>query len=156
MEHFFMDTYFDLGAHNRPITTNSPDAQRWFDRGLNWCYGFNFEEAVYCFEKAEEADPHCPMARWGIAYASGPNYNQSWEKIGWERVQRDAARCHVATEIRRSVFVFSCQIFAILRAQSARLCLHAAAFTRTQRGTQHLDGCQQHDHDYQPFQRIQR
>ncbi|MEM7533774.1 MAG: hypothetical protein AAF639_16435 [Chloroflexota bacterium] len=93
-----MATYFDLGAHTRRITTNSPDAQRWFDQGLNWCYGFNFEEAVHCFEKAADADPHCPMSRWGIAYAMGPNYNQSWEKIGWDRVQRDAARCHAATE----------------------------------------------------------
>jgi len=51
----------------------------WFDRGLNWCFGFHHEEAIYCFEKSLEADPECAMAHWGIAYAAGPNYNMPWE-----------------------------------------------------------------------------
>lgn len=73
-----MDDYFDLGSHSRPITTTSSDAQLWFDHGLNWCYGFNHEESVNCFQKALEFDPECAMAYWGIAYASGPNYNREW------------------------------------------------------------------------------
>ena len=28
-------TYYDLGTYKRPITTSSPEAQLWFDRGLN-------------------------------------------------------------------------------------------------------------------------
>jgi hypothetical protein len=32
--------YFDLGPFSRTITTHSPDAQAWFDRGLNWVYGY--------------------------------------------------------------------------------------------------------------------
>jgi hypothetical protein len=44
--------YYDLGRHSRPVTTPSPEAQAWFDRGLVWTYGFNHEEAVYCFEQA--------------------------------------------------------------------------------------------------------
>lgn len=72
------DRYFDLGVHSRPITTSSTEAQRWFDRGLNWCYGFNQEEGVTCFEKALEHDPGCAMAHWGIAYAAGPFYNMPW------------------------------------------------------------------------------
>ncbi|HRW06467.1 MAG TPA: hypothetical protein P5121_15290 [Caldilineaceae bacterium] len=94
-----MTTYpFNLGPYTRPITTPSPDAQRWFDRGLIWCYGFNFEEAVRCFERAAAADPTCAMAHWGIAYAAGPNYNLTWEDFGWEGAQHVAARCHVATQ----------------------------------------------------------
>jgi len=73
-----MEDYFDLGSYSRPITTSSPDAQLWFDRGLNWCYGFAHEESVRCFQKALEFDPECAMAYWGIAYASGPNYNREW------------------------------------------------------------------------------
>ena len=76
-----MPEYFDLGAHTRPITTTSSDAQRWFDRGLVWTYGFNHEEAVRCFQRALDADPGCAMAQWGIAYACGPNYNRSWDQI---------------------------------------------------------------------------
>ena len=34
-------TYFDLGPYSRKVTTSSPDAQLWFDRGLNWLFGFN-------------------------------------------------------------------------------------------------------------------
>ena len=70
---------FNLGSYSRPITTSSPEAQLWFDRGLLWTYGFNHEEAVHCFKQAAEADPECAMAYWGIAYAMGPNYNKPWE-----------------------------------------------------------------------------
>ena len=72
-------TYYDLGAYKRPVTTTSPEAQLWFDRGLNWAFGFNFEAAVKCFAKAAEHDPACAMAHWGVAYAAGPNYNLPWE-----------------------------------------------------------------------------
>ncbi len=71
-------TYYDLGAYKRPVTTQSPDAQLWFDRGLNWIFGFNHAEAIKCFGKAFEHDPRCAMAQWGISYAAGPNYNLPW------------------------------------------------------------------------------
>jgi len=70
--------YFDLGPYSRKISTSSPDAQLWFDRGLNWLFGFNHGEAINCFKKALEHDPECAMAHWGISYASGPNYNLPW------------------------------------------------------------------------------
>ncbi len=73
-----MDYPYDLGAFSRKITTASPDAQRWFDRGLNWCYGYHHEESGACFEKALASDPDCAMAHWGVAYAAGPNYNYPW------------------------------------------------------------------------------
>ncbi|HEY7868138.1 MAG TPA: tetratricopeptide repeat protein, partial [Methylomirabilota bacterium] len=70
--------YYDLGSYRRKITTTVPEAQLWFDRGLNWLYGFNHAEAIACFKKALEHDPGCAMAYWGIAYAAGPNYNLPW------------------------------------------------------------------------------
>ena len=76
-----MTPYFDLGGYNRPVTTTSQDAQQWFDRGLNWTYGYNHGEAIACFRKAIEADPNCAMAYWGVAYASGPNYNLPWNLL---------------------------------------------------------------------------
>src|SRR5580765_6366481 len=66
-----MDYPYDLGPYSRKITTTSADAQRWFDRGLNWCFGYHHEEAVACFEKALAADPSCAMAHWGVGYAAG-------------------------------------------------------------------------------------
>jgi hypothetical protein len=73
-------TYFDLGPYSRKITTSSPDAQLWFDRGLNWVFGFNHGEAIKCFRKALQHDVDCAMAHWGISYASGPNYNLPWAR----------------------------------------------------------------------------
>lgn len=73
------DYPYDLGGHSCRVTTSSEAAQRWFDRGLVWTYGFNHEEAVVCFRRALDHDPDCAMAWWGIAYASGPNYNMPWE-----------------------------------------------------------------------------
>src|SRR5215212_11285993 len=74
-------TYYDLGTFGRRITTSSPEAQTWFDRGLTWVYAFNHEESVKCFQKALEHDPDCAMAHWGVSYASGPNYNLPWELL---------------------------------------------------------------------------
>jgi tetratricopeptide (TPR) repeat protein len=76
-----VDHYYDLGTYRRPVTTDSKGAQRWFDRGLVWTYGFHHEEAVSCFEKALEHDPRMVMAHWGIAYALGPNYNRQWADL---------------------------------------------------------------------------
>jgi tetratricopeptide (TPR) repeat protein len=88
--------YFDLGSHTRSVRTTDPEAQRWFDRGLIWCYGFNHEEAVRCFEAAAEADPGCAMAYWGIAYALGPNYNKPWEMFDDDELASTIDRTHRA------------------------------------------------------------
>jgi hypothetical protein len=77
-----MSDYFDLGTYSRPVSTDSKEAQLWFDRGLNWCYGYNYEEAVRCFRKASEFDAGCAMAYWGMAYASGSNYYKAWRLKG--------------------------------------------------------------------------
>jgi tetratricopeptide (TPR) repeat protein len=74
-----MDYPYNLGSYTRKVTATSAGAQRWFDRGLNWCFGYHHEEAVACFAKALETDPNCAMAHWGVAYAVGPNYNFPWE-----------------------------------------------------------------------------
>ena len=72
--------YFDLGSYTRKITTAVPETQLWFDRGLNWLFGFNHAEAIACFKKALKHDADCAMAYWGIAYAAGPNYNLPWNR----------------------------------------------------------------------------
>jgi tetratricopeptide (TPR) repeat protein len=73
------EPYYDLGSFHRSIDTPSPQAQVWFDRGLVWAYAFNHEEAIRCFERSLALDPDLAIARWGIAYAVGPNYNKAWE-----------------------------------------------------------------------------
>jgi tetratricopeptide (TPR) repeat protein len=103
---------FNLGAHRRRISTASAETQRWFDFGLNWCYGFNHEEGIKCFERALETDPTCPMVHWGVAYAAGPFYNLTWKEHGPVEALGATRRCfdhaqlakaHVdrATEVER-------------------------------------------------------
>ena len=46
-------------------------AQRYFDQGLAFLYGFNYTEAARSFEAAAACDPQCAMAYWGIAIANG-------------------------------------------------------------------------------------
>jgi tetratricopeptide (TPR) repeat protein len=92
-----MTDYYDLGDHGRPVSTTSPDAQLWFDRGLIWTYAFNHEEAVRCFERAIEHDADCAMASWGVAYASGPNYNKPWEAFDQIDLSQTVSKTHAAT-----------------------------------------------------------
>ncbi|MBO1332199.1 hypothetical protein [Streptomyces sp. VRA16 Mangrove soil] len=90
--------YYDLGGHTRPVTTSSAPAQTWFDRGLNWTYAFNHEEAVRCFEAAAAADPRCAMAEWGIAYALGPHYNKPWEFFDEQELAETVERTYAAVQ----------------------------------------------------------
>ncbi|MEM7462433.1 MAG: hypothetical protein AAF362_07090 [Pseudomonadota bacterium] len=90
--------YYDVDVYARRVTTSSAEAQKWFDRGLVWCYSYFHDEAIDCFNKAIEADPDCAMAHWGVAYATGPNYNMPWERRD-EAMRRDSlATCYDATQ----------------------------------------------------------
>jgi tetratricopeptide repeat protein len=60
-----------LGPYTRKVTTNSATAQRYFDQGLAFLYGFNYTEAARSFTAAVACDPKCPMAYWGVAIANG-------------------------------------------------------------------------------------
>jgi tetratricopeptide (TPR) repeat protein len=90
------EDYFALGTFSRAITTTSPEAQLWFNRGLVWTYGFNHEEAVKCFGRAIAVDETCAMAYWGIAYSIGPNYNKPWEMFDNDELQTVVARARNA------------------------------------------------------------
>ena len=67
--------YAGLGDFGRKITTQSPEAQQYFNQGLCFLYAFNHDEAIRSFEQATKLDPQCPMAWWGIAVANGPHIN---------------------------------------------------------------------------------
>jgi tetratricopeptide (TPR) repeat protein len=100
--------HFDVGVVHRDVTTSSPEARQWFDRGLGLAYGFNHEEAVRCFERGAQADPACAMCWWGKAYALGPNYNstemtEAASQGAWEAVQRAAAEAGQATAVERAL-----------------------------------------------------
>ncbi|KAJ5883261.1 uncharacterized protein N7473_010147 [Penicillium subrubescens] len=90
--------YYNLGSYQRPVSTTSPDAQRWFDRGLIWAYAFNHQESARCFEQAILFDPACAMAYWGLAFALGPNYNKPWKLFDGEDLSITTTRAHGAAK----------------------------------------------------------
>ncbi|NTY60554.1 hypothetical protein [Mycolicibacterium sphagni] len=97
----FGDTepYYDLGDYHRPVDTPFPQAQVWVDRGLVWAYAFNHEEAIGCFEGALALDADLAIARWGIAYAIGPNYNKAWEAFDPVDLAASLARARMELEL---------------------------------------------------------
>lgn len=92
------DDYYDLGTFHRSVSTQDSEAQKWFDRGLVWCYGFNHEEATRCFEKVVSLDPSCAMGYWGLAYSLGPNYNKPWELFDADDLKTTLERVHQAIQ----------------------------------------------------------
>jgi hypothetical protein len=64
-----------------------------------WAYAFNHEEAVRCFEKALGVDPDLAIARWGIAYCVGPNYNKAWDAFDPIDRAMSLARAHMELEL---------------------------------------------------------
>src|SRR6478609_1469474 len=93
------EAYYDLGSYHRPIETPSPQAQVWFDRGMVWAYAFNHEEAIRCFDRALELDRDLAIARWGIAYAIGPNYNKGWDAFDPVDLAASLARARMELEL---------------------------------------------------------
>jgi tetratricopeptide (TPR) repeat protein len=81
----------NLGSLHHPISTSSIQAQRYFNQGLTWLYGFNHGEAVRSFRMATQLDPNCAMCHWGIALALGPNINAPMTAaavpIAWQETQ---------------------------------------------------------------------
>jgi tetratricopeptide (TPR) repeat protein len=67
--------YDGLGSYSRKIITGSPEAQRYFNQGLAFVHGFNYNAAIRAFQQAADLDPECAMAHWGIALACGPHIN---------------------------------------------------------------------------------
>ena len=100
--------HYDIGVVHRAVSTDSPEAQLWFDRGLGLAYGFNHEEAVACFERAAEADPDLAMAHWGKAWALGTNYNmpvmdEAASEAAWNALQAARARIEGASPAERAL-----------------------------------------------------
>jgi tetratricopeptide (TPR) repeat protein len=93
------EPYYDLGSYHRPIETPSRQAQTWFDRGMVWAYAFNHEEAIRCFDRALELDPDLAIARWGVAYAIGPNYNKAWEAFDPVDLSASLARARMELDL---------------------------------------------------------
>jgi tetratricopeptide (TPR) repeat protein len=95
-----------MGRVHHAIATKNADAQRFFDQGLTYVYGFNHDEAIRSFRRAAELDPSSPMPHWGIALALGPNINldvdPEREKAAYDEAQQAKALLGGAPAIERA------------------------------------------------------
>ena len=64
-----------MGSYQMPVTTESTDAQKYFNQGMVLSFAFNHAEAVRSFKAAQRLDPECAMCFWGEALAIGPHIN---------------------------------------------------------------------------------
>ncbi|HSL70384.1 MAG TPA: hypothetical protein VK864_09090 [Longimicrobiales bacterium] len=64
-----------LGKHTWPITTQSKQAQAYFDQGVQLLYSFTPDDAARSFREAQKHDPNCAMCYFGEAWAWGPYLN---------------------------------------------------------------------------------
>jgi tetratricopeptide (TPR) repeat protein len=114
--------YPGFDGFQRTISTRSPEAQRWFNQGLQLLYGFNHDEAIRSFAKAGDLDPTCAMACWGEAYARGIHINnpvmgEEQSRLAFDAVRRAESRIAHATDVER----------ALIRALAARYAWPAPA-----------------------------
>ncbi|CAN5309209.1 hypothetical protein BH10PSE15_BH10PSE15_17990 [soil metagenome] len=57
------------------VRTASPQAQAFFDNGMQLSHAFAHKAAIAAFAEARRLDPLCAMCAWGEAWASGPTIN---------------------------------------------------------------------------------
>lgn len=69
------------GTYSRSISTDSEEAQAFFDQGLRFAWGFYFPESIASYQQAAAADPSHPMPHWGMAHAMGPNPNSRYARM---------------------------------------------------------------------------
>ena len=97
-----------LGDINHPVTTNNPEAQKFFNQGLAYIYAFNHEEAVRSFKQAAQLDP---QSRHGLLG------RRAFHGIELQRSGRRPGAC-------RGVYQFAKSNRARAKSVRARSCLH--------------------------------
>ena len=98
------------GSYSRAISTDSAEAQAFFDQGLRFSWGFYFPESIASHQQAAKLDPSSPMPWWGMAQAMGPNPNSRYARLpddpkgeGKKAIDRAVALIDNATPIEQEL-----------------------------------------------------
>jgi tetratricopeptide (TPR) repeat protein len=62
-----------------PITTSNPEAQKFFDQGINQMHSFWAVEAERSFLQAAQLDPEAPMPWWGVSMVAAGDYRPRFQ-----------------------------------------------------------------------------
>lgn len=97
-----------MGDYEFPISTDSPEAQAYFNQGITWACAFNHDEAIRSFRKAADLDEDCAMAWWGVSLAAGPQYNHAGmtkerTAIATESMEKAFARIENTNAVERAL-----------------------------------------------------
>jgi tetratricopeptide (TPR) repeat protein len=96
-----------LGPLTRRISTTSPEAQAFFDQGMQLLYAFTTQDAARSFREAQKHDPNCAMCWFGEAWAWGPYLNGAMQPASAPRahaaIQRAVALKERATPVERAL-----------------------------------------------------
>lgn len=74
------------GTYNHPISSKSTQAQEYFNQGMIFLYGYNFDESARSFHEAARLDPDCAICYWGNALALR-NLNASLGKLSPQTIE---------------------------------------------------------------------
>lgn len=69
----------NYGNGGFPIATSVPDAQAFFDNGIELAFAFAHQEAIDAMAESVRLDPNCAMCLAGHAYTLGPSLNYGKE-----------------------------------------------------------------------------
>jgi len=107
----------DIGNSHETVTTASPDAQRYYDQGLNYLESFAWIEAARSFHQALRLDPNLALAHVGLSYAHSGFENTEGAKYYLRRAKALAAGDGPAARItdheRRRIEIRERQIVAM-------------------------------------------
>jgi tetratricopeptide (TPR) repeat protein len=70
-----------IGNAHMPITAK-PEAQKWFDQGLNLLHDFWDYESARAFEQSVRVDPQCAMCYWGLYKAESFYHSTAQDYAG--------------------------------------------------------------------------
>jgi hypothetical protein len=67
------------GSGGFTVKTTSPEAQAYFNNGMQLAHAFAHKAATSAFMRASQLDPTCAMCVWGVAWSRGPTINYDIE-----------------------------------------------------------------------------
>ena len=68
-----------MGTVHLPITTASPEAQKFFDQGVAQMHSFWAREAERSFLQAAALDPAAPMPQWGVSMVAAGDWRPRFQ-----------------------------------------------------------------------------
>jgi tetratricopeptide (TPR) repeat protein len=93
--------------------TASPEAQAWFDQGLNLMHDFWDYESAKAFEQGIRVDPQCAMCWWGIAQVEG--FRGGPARIYLTRAVAEAVRLKGHTKGAEKLYIEAAQAASVAK-----------------------------------------